>query len=782
MRPTQTSLAVAALVLLWPGIGAHAQPRLDAPAAEGAAGAPQSSRRGSGTFVGVVTAPDEARLPGTTITLTNLDTGSTVVIVTAGHGGYTGSDVAAGNYTLTAELPGFETQSVSSVVLSPGEVREINFQMPLSTMSETVEVRHSAVRNTVEASEIRETPARDVGQALARMPGVVQVRKGAIGNDVIVRGLESRDLTILIDGERIYGACPSGMDPGLLHVDFAEVDRVEVTKGPFDVRHQGSLGGVVNVITRAPGTGAHGTADVSGGSYRYVNPSATASFGNSLASVLGGFSYKSSKPYRDGSDRLFTEGAGYRPSAVDSRAFDVNTGWGRLFLSPGMNQVMQVAYTRQETSHMLTPFLTMDAVGDDVNRAKARYETLADGTTVSAQAYYTSVSHWMTDEFRISSAAAPRSYSMGAQADTSALGGDFAVSRGSLSVGAEAFRRTWDTTRRVAGSGYVTLVAIPDVHTDSLGGWGEYGKALSENTRLEVGGRLDWAHSVANPATANTNLFFAYKGTRNTSATDVGASGKIQLVSRLGDDVRLDVSFGRAFRVPDPQERYYAAQKMGSDWVGNPALRPTVNTGINVNATYNAHRLVASGGLYYNRLTDFIVVHQQVRINVVPGIANQVARSYENVNARIRGAEATLTYSVTDRLFATVDATYTRGTKDLDLARAITNPNMAEMHPPTASMRLRYDRAVVFGEVDVRVSARHELVDTDLQEQQMPGYGILNVRMGGQKAKLRATFAIDNLLNKAYVQCMSYQRDPFRSGFQVNEPGRNLYTNISYRF
>jgi outer membrane receptor protein involved in Fe transport len=29
---------------------------------------------------------------------------------------------------------------------------------------------------------------------------------------------------------------------------------------------------------------------------------------------------------------------------------------------------------------------------------------------------------------------------------------------------------------------------------------------------------------------------------------------------------------------------------------------------------------------------------------------------------------------------------------------------------------------------------------------------------------------------------MSYQRDPFRTGTRVFEPGRNVYINLSYRF
>ena len=100
-----------------------------------------------------------------------------------------------------------------------------------------------APRATLEASELREMPAVDIGEALGWKAGLWRLRKGGIANEVVLRGLQSRDLNVLIDGQRVYGACPNHMDPAAFHVDFAEVDRVEVGKGPFDVKNQGGLGG-----------------------------------------------------------------------------------------------------------------------------------------------------------------------------------------------------------------------------------------------------------------------------------------------------------------------------------------------------------------------------------------------------------------------------------------------------------------------------------------------------------------------------------------------------------
>ena len=200
----------------------------------------------------------------------------------------------------------------------------------LAGVRESVTVVSPSPRDTVEAAEIRESSARDAAEALVTLPGVWKLRKGGIANDVVVRGYQSRDLNVLVDGERIYGACPNHMDPPSFHVDFAQIDRVEVAKGPFDVKNQGSLGGVVNIVTRRPEPGLHATANVAAGAWGYVNPSVTGSWAGESFSALAGYSYRRSEAFSDGGGRRFTELTNYRAEAVDGEAFTAGTAWGRV--------------------------------------------------------------------------------------------------------------------------------------------------------------------------------------------------------------------------------------------------------------------------------------------------------------------------------------------------------------------------------------------------------------------------------------------------------------------
>jgi iron complex outermembrane receptor protein len=617
------------------------------------------------------------------------------------------------------------------------------------------------------------------------MNGMSKVRKGGLGNDVVLHGYQGKDLTVLIDGQKVYGACPNDMDPAVFHADFAEVDHIDVGKGPFDVLNQGSLGGTINIVTKRPVDGFHAEPNFAAGSFGYVNPSGTMSYGSGRVSLLGGYSYRASNPYRDGSGARFTEYANYRPEHVSSQAFEANTGWLHVFVSPHAGHTLQVSYTGQQADHVLYPYLQMDALTDHADRFRVGYDVTNEHgliKTFATEAYYTRVGHSMTDQFRTSSIGSMRPYSMVTEADSSVAGGKIQVGIAGVTAGVDGSRRSWNATTSMMANQFRPQYAIPDVTTDSVGAYATYGRSLSEATRLDVGGRLDWAHSVADPEKANANLYFAYHDTRSTSASDVMPSGNIRLTRRVSESLKIGGGVGHTERVPDPQERYYGLQRMGSDWVGNPTLVPTGNTGINADVTYQHQRIAATVSVYRDWLSNFITVGPQTKINKVSGVMNQTAQSYQPVSARMTSGEANVTYSLSDRLFASAKGAYTRGTKDPNPSLGMTSTNLAEIPPFSGSLGLRYDRVTTFAEAELLMAASQQHVDTDVLEQPTPGYGVFNVRVGRQIRALRVTFVVDNVFNKLYLDYLSYQRDPFRSTVRVREPGRNVYVNLAYRF
>lgn len=738
-----------------------------------------------GEITGLITAPDGSGLPGARISVRQVSDDKTLEVIAGGRGIFRVTDLPPGMYELRAELAGFEPSAIEEVAISEGESRTVDFRLAIATLKEIVTVVGTASPDSVQSTEVRESSARDVGEALAHANGLDKIRKGGIANDVVVRGFQSRDLNVLIDGQRIYGACPNHMDPAVFHVDFAEVDRIEIAKGPFDVRNQGSLGGLVNIITRKPEQGLHATANLSAGSYGFVNPSATIQYANDRISALGGYSYRVSQPFLYGSGKSFTDYGNYRPSARESDAFEIGTAWGRFSVSPRSNHLLQVSYARQQADHVLYPYLMMDAIYDDADRANFGYQIdnpFGRFEALTVHGYYTQVKHWMTDEFRTSSLNWPLGYSMGTYATTRAAGGKIEAGLQDLVFGVEAFTRYWSASTQLAGMAYKPQASIPNVESVAVGAYVEYRKSLLDNLNLELGGRVDRTDTSADPTLANTNLYFAYNSTTSTSAVDAFPSGSARLVYSMPLGLEISAGVGSVVRIPDAEERYFALRRAGSDWVGNPNLVPSRNTGFDGSVSLRLRGLFASSSFFWNQVDNFIALASAAKVNPIPGIVNSNARTYQNVEASIYGTEVQLVYSFTSRLFLSSAMSYMRGTQEPEPSLNIFSTNLPEMPPVRSRTTLRYDIGSYWVEAEGVFAGPQDNVDTDLLETPTPGYGIANARAGINFNRISVAFGVHNVFDRFYYENLSYYRDPFRSGTRVYEPGRNVFINLSYRF
>ncbi len=750
-----------------------------------AAASGMATHPGEGALIsGRICSPDGCGIPGANIMLVEKKSGRTLTFVSGLEGNYRIAGIPPGTYDLRVETSGFDPEVIQDIDLIEGGSSFVDVTLTFSSIQEAVTVIGQAPRGALQATEARESAARDVGEALTRVNGIWKVRKGGIANDIVLRGFASKDVNVLIDGQRLYGACPNQMDPTSFHVDFSEVDRIEIAKGPFDIRNQGSLGGVLNIITRNPSQGFHTTVALTGGAYGFANPSATVSYAHSNFSALGGFSYRRSLPYTDPSGSRFTEYTNYLDGFEENDAFRIGTGWGKFTFAPCSNHLLQVSFARQEADDVLYPYLKMDAIYDNTNRFNVGYQILPSSSiwkSFRLQTYYSQVSHWMTDEFRTTSVGFPRLYSMGTYAATSAFGVRFEGETANWTFGAEAYDRSWDATTELAGMGYREQYSIPDVSGASVGVFADYRRSLTERLRLAAGVRLDYTRNSADVSLANTDLYFAYNDTRSTKASDVFPSGHAQLTYLLPTGIELHMGIGHVVRVPDARERYFALKRMGSDWVGNPDLVPSQNTGLDGSIFYRTSNLFLSASLYYNDIRNYVYVCNAMRVNSVPGVMNAMARSYENINARIYGSELQAALTLSEKLSFSTALSLVRGSRPINTEEDISG-NMAEIPPISSRSVLRFDDGLIWGEIEGIIVGAQNRVDETLSEERTPGHEVVNMRMGITLKNIRFWAGVNNVFNQRFVEHLSYQRDPFRSGIRVFEPGRNLFLNLDFRF
>jgi len=631
-------------------------------------------------------------------------------------------------------------------------------------------------KECLDIKEVRETPARDVGEALKVIEGVSSVRKGAIANDIVLRGFQRDNLNVLIDGMRIYGACPNRMDPNAFHIDFSEIEKISVLKGPFDVKNPGSLGGLVEIKTIRPKKGWDGSVNAFAGSYENINTSFNTSYGGDKVDALLGYTYRYSLPYKDGDGDRITElypassPNRYKDEEEDDKAYSINTYWSKFGFDLFKNNRLEIDYARQEADDIIYPYLLMDAVYDDTERLNVKYE-ISDLSNrikkLKAQFYWNRVKHDMTDERRVSSTGFASGYMMRTYAEAKTFGGklesDIAVHSGRLTAGIDYYLRNWDAENTLPIG---KQKMMPDVDSSNVGTYLEYGRLFGEDFRLTLGARFDYTKTKAHDD--RTALYSLYHKTKDREETDSYVGGNVQILYAPLNRIEFFGGFGYVIRPPGPDERYIALQKpmIKPDWVGNPELDPAENREFDFGIRYLGDKFYGKTTFFYSDLKDFITVYD------LEG-PTKSARSFRNVDATRYGGELSLNIFLPFDFDLQGGLSYTWGRDDTY------DKPLSEIPPWQGRVAARYELYTCFAEIEGLFADDQHRVDSDLNEEKTPGWGLLNLKFGIKYNKLNMFAGVHNLFDRQYCEHLSYQRDPFRSGIKVPEIGRSFYLNIA---
>ena len=162
------------------------------------------------SIVGNVTDPSGAAIPTATITIKNVDTGTTLQTLTNASGGFSVPDLSIGQYVVTAAAHGFKTTERTQIRLEYQQTQRVDFVLTLGNVSQTVTVRaNSAILQTDSASantiidetQIRDLPlnGRNFIQLAQLVPGTTS---GAPGNGNT--GFTGQGYTVSAYGQRDY--------------------------------------------------------------------------------------------------------------------------------------------------------------------------------------------------------------------------------------------------------------------------------------------------------------------------------------------------------------------------------------------------------------------------------------------------------------------------------------------------------------------------------------------------------------------------------------------------
>jgi hypothetical protein len=238
----------------------------------------------NGTITGTVTDASGALLPGATVRIQSKSTNAARDTVTDGSGNYTVPFLPAGDYSMSVQAKGFQTQNVAAINLQVQQTLRQDFQLKIGDVAESVNVDASAaalqtenaiVGAVIDAAKVVELPlngrnfvqlAQLIPGVQAGTPGSITVRRGrgsigqtsaAFGETAMsANGMRDTANRFLIDGIEFmdYDAMTFSFSPS---VDSLSEFKVETSS--YGAETGGAPGGQVNLVTRRGGNALNGT-------------------------------------------------------------------------------------------------------------------------------------------------------------------------------------------------------------------------------------------------------------------------------------------------------------------------------------------------------------------------------------------------------------------------------------------------------------------------------------------------------------------------------------------
>jgi iron complex outermembrane receptor protein len=668
---------------------------------------------------------------------------------------------------------------------------QLSLSGPVSAAEQETDLPTISVEST-KLSDVsgEEVKSADLAEALTKkVPGISQVRRSGIANDIILRGQKKDNINVLIDGAKIYGACPNRMDPPTSHVLTNNIEGVEIIEGPYDVENFGTLSGSVEITSKQPSKAFGGEVNLNLGSWGYRKESVTVSGGSERVRALISVSQESSEQYEDGDGNDFSEQqeavsapamTRYTSEYEDLDAYDKASVMGKLYINPTDNQELMLSYTANRSDDILYPTTPMDALYDDSDIFNMKYsiKQLGDySKALTFQFYDSQVEHPMSTRYRTGSGSDSvnekisylETHTQGVKIKNAFDMTDSMV----MTYGIDMSRRNWNghyegTGTQAALNNYVN---IDDVTTDNRALFAEVEKDY-DAFELKVGARYD------------DTTIEAGDNASNQPDNDYSAlSGFVFTTYQVKEGTKLFGGIGRSHRVPDARELYFRGAKVTSGtlmWpqIGTPTLEQTVNDEIDFGIENNFEKLTLKTKLFHSWLKDYIHYNASKTIN-----------KFENVDATIYGLDISGSYFFADELYLDFGLAYQRGKKDEALSGQ-TDRDLAEIPPLKANLALNYEYGLDnSARLEVVAADRWDSFDSDNGEQEISGYGVVNFKLTHHLTRqFEVTAGIDNLLDKTYAVSNTYNDLTLISSgvtdevMLLNEPGRYFYVNTTYRF
>ncbi len=602
------------------------------------------------------------------------------------------------------------TQSLAALMavsaFTPGVVAELpstHIEKILVTATRTALTTDEtlAAVSVIDRQKIEQLQPTDLLDLLSMTPGIDASRNGGRGanTSVFLRGTNNGHTLVLVDGVRLGSATLGTVS--LQHVDIAQVERVEIVRGPRSSLYGSeAIGGVIQIFSRAP--------------QGQFNPKISLGYGtdNTLESSLAVAGVI-------GANKLSLTVSHLETAGIDSQEFDGNTdGDDDAYRNTSAN----VTFGRSFESGVEFFASYSDSRGQN------EYD---QGNGFSAVADAAPYGEFELDSSRVS-LALPVSeswlstFSLGRSTDES-------QSRDDNLPRFDEFityknQAAWQNDIQLNDNYLLTLGY--DYLENEVDGTQTYSDDRRSNRAVfgQIQGNLPGSVDVTGGYRRDKNDQFGYHTTYN-----------IAVGFNLNKSHRFIVSRGTAFKAPTFNDLYWPA----SPWsAGNSELAPeeSVSTELEIRGNYD--ELSWSLTAYRNTIENLINWAETSPFFWQPSNVN---------SAKIRGSEFAISTTLANWNFNAA-ATYLEPEDEQTgnlLARRAKKSVSAQLHRQFGKTR-----------VGLNWQAQSHRFDDSANTARLAGYGIVGVRIAYTiSPQLSAKLAVNNIFGKDYQLSDSYSTD-----------------------
>lgn len=657
------------------------------------------------------------------------------------------------------------------------------------TATKTVEAPFSLPVSieTVSSSDIERETAENSSELIEKVPGVSIEGSGMWEAAPVIRGFSGTRTLVLIDGDRENNLW-AGRDPLTPFIGVADIERIEILKGPSSVLYgSDALGGVVNFITKKPDFALNdgwSFAPEASGTYSSVDEGWQGNV--ALGGGGNGFDFRIDASSRDHGD--YTDGNGNKIANSQFEAMSLGAQ-GRYMIND--QHEVSLSYRHNGIDDKGVPQKNNAPWSHftkfDTDTWKAAYKARQLGAIEELL-----LKSWLVDQERvydgrINSSKQPMYTLKNNRIDTGAKGASLQLTfaptlQNTLVAGLDYVHENAESAekqiKKKTSNGKtakaITFPPVSDAHRDHIGFFAQDKHVFHNGSVLMGGLRYDYFSADAEDALFRTIVYQPDGQTVKKVVEEVNVfkeksdqalTASLGYVHPLNKTVNLTANIATGFRSPDMFERF---STRGGSYIilGDPDLDAEYSWNIDSGVKIKSETLTGSFSIFHSWIENYIDLQSNPDVT----FNGMETKTYVNVpEAEVYGFDGGVTWSPAEHLslFGNIASVIGKNTTD--------NQRLNTIPPLNGLVGFRWEDSIN-GTSDWWIELNSEIFDNQENpapnEKTTPGYAVFNIRSGIRfNRNIVLSVAVDNIFDRAYRSHLNY------ADF-LYEPGINVKTSL----